>query len=133
EAALEVAPAEQWKQAQEIVNVVDGLPLALDQAGAYIKATQCGLKSYLEQFNACAKIYLDKRGTDTRHTESVGRSWSLSFDQVKSSNNPLAADLLRCCAFLAPDAIPEKILIGGAPELGSHFQSLTKNRALLDE
>jgi tetratricopeptide (TPR) repeat protein len=38
--------------------------------------------------------------------------------------NPSAADLLDVCAFLAPDAIPEDMLIAGASELGPHLAGL---------
>lgn len=37
-------------QAQVIVQVLDGLPLVLDQAGAYIEETSCGLAGYLELY-----------------------------------------------------------------------------------
>lgn len=45
-------------------------------------------------------------------------TWSLSFEQVKQANRAAEA-LLRCCALLAPDAIPEELLSEGASELGS--------------
>jgi tetratricopeptide (TPR) repeat protein len=35
-----------------------------------------------------------------------------------AKNNPAAADLLRICAFLAPDAIPEQVFTEGGKELG---------------
>ena len=35
-----------WRVAKQIVKTLRGLPLALDQAGAYIRETQCG-------FNDC--------------------------------------------------------------------------------
>jgi len=41
-----VAPAD-YKLAGEVVAELDGLPLALDLAGAYIAATSCGLAGYL--------------------------------------------------------------------------------------
>jgi len=44
-------------------------------------------------------------------------TFSLSFEKVEAVN-PAAADLLRICAFLDPNAIPEEILIEGASALG---------------
>ena len=44
---------------------------------------------------------------------SVATTWSLSFERVRREM-PCAADLLRLCAFLAPDAIPEEIITEGA-------------------
>ena len=47
--------------------------------------------------------------------------------------DPLAAELLRCCAFLAPDAIPEQMIVDGASELGTLLQPVAENTLLLDE
>jgi len=44
-------------------------------------------------------------------------TFSLAFAQVEKAN-PAAADLVRACAFLAPDAIPEEIFTQGGKELG---------------
>jgi hypothetical protein len=48
DALLETVDAPVHVQAQAIVRAMDGLPLALDQAGAYIEETGCGLSAYLE-------------------------------------------------------------------------------------
>ena len=46
----------------------------------------------------------------------------------------LAADLLRLCAFLAPDgAIPEEIVTVGAEHLGEHLQAISEDEGLFDE
>ena len=44
-------------------------------------------------------------------------TFSLAFAQVEKAN-PAAADLVRACAFPAPDAIPEEIFTQGGKELG---------------
>jgi hypothetical protein len=43
------SPADQ-ATAKEIATQLDGLPLALDQAGAYIEETGCGLTGYLDLY-----------------------------------------------------------------------------------
>jgi len=64
------------------------------------------------------KELLQRRGgLPTDHPEPVSTTWSLSFQQVEQAN-PAAADLLRLCAWLAPDAIPEEIITQGAAEPG---------------
>ena len=89
---------------------MDGLPLALDQAGAYIEETSCSLGDYLELFQTRQVQLLRRRGeVASDHPASVVATWSLSFEKVEQAN-PLASDLLRLCAFLHPDAIPEEIL-----------------------
>src|SRR5262249_39964722 len=46
---------------------------------------------------------------------------------------PAAGDLLRVCAFLAADAIPEEIITQGAVHLGERLQPMETDPFLLDE
>jgi len=116
-----------------IVKEMDGLPLALDQAGAYVEETGCGLAGYLTRYQQRWTELLKARGENTSdHPESVATTWSLSFEKVEQAN-PAAADLLRLCAFLAPDAIPEEeIVIEGAADLTPMLKSLASDPFLLD-
>jgi tetratricopeptide (TPR) repeat protein/DNA-binding XRE family transcriptional regulator len=130
---LEEASEEAQSQAADIVTELDALPLALDQAGAYIEETQCGLSAYLTLYRARRKELLHRRGNlPTDHPEPVAATWSLSFQQVQE-RFPAAADLLRLLAFLGPDAIPEEILTGGAPEPGPELSSAASDPLLMNE
>jgi tetratricopeptide (TPR) repeat protein len=104
-----------------ISTELGGLPLALDQAGAYIEETGCGLASYLDLYRQRRAELLKRRGAfGPDHPESVGTTFALSFEKIAGAN-PAAADLLRSCAFLHPDAIPEEIFTQGAAELGPNL------------
>lgn len=119
-------------EAQKISQVLDGLPLALDQAGAYIEETGCGLADYLERYQQRRAALLSRRGLlGTDHPESVDTTLSLAFERVKRAN-PAAAELLRFCAFLDPDAIPEEILTEGASELGPILGPVAADQVALD-
>ena len=48
----------------------------------------------------------------------MATTWSLSFQKVEQAN-PAAAELLRLCAFLAPDNIPEELIRDGAAQWSS--------------
>jgi len=113
------------EEIDEAINVVIALaqfPLAIDQAGAYIEETGCSLHDYLHLYQQHRSTLLARRGKQaTPYPESVASTWSLSFAQVQRSN-PAAAELLRLCAFLAPDHIPEELLTGGA----SHWPPLLR-------
>ena len=71
-------------------------------------------------------------GTGREYPESVATTWSLSFEQVERLS-PMATDLLRVCAFPAPDAIPEDLLLEGASALGARVQPLTSDATLLND
>lgn len=106
-------------QARCIYEELGGLPLALDQAGASIEETGCSLAGYHRLFQSRrADLLAEHRGLIDDHPLPVASTWSLSFEQIEQKN-PAAADLLRLCAFLAPDAIPEAMIVKGALHLGS--------------
>ncbi len=118
--------------AQVIVETVDGLALAIDQAGAYIEETGCSLIDYLEFYQTRRNRLLLMRGRDpVGHPEPVATTWSLSFDGVKQAN-PAAAELLQLCAFFHPDSIPETMLVAGAPELGPVLQPIVEDKMNLN-
>jgi hypothetical protein len=118
DAVLEAASSADQAAAKEIVTQLDGLPLALDQAGAYIEETGCGLPGYLELYRSHALELLRHRGVlASDHRDPVATTWALSFENIEKAN-PAAAELLRFCAFLSPDGIPEEVFNEGASELG---------------
>src|SRR5260370_11181848 len=116
-----------------IVSELGGLPLARDQAGAYIEETNCGLSGYLNLYRTRRKDLLQRRSKlRTDHPQPVGTTWSLSFQKVEQAN-PAAADLLRLCAFLDPDAIPEDIITEGAAEAGPLLHPVAADPFQLNE
>ncbi len=66
------------------------------------------------------------------HPEPVATTWSLSFERVEA-HNPAAADLLRLCAYLAPDAIPEEIITQGTKYLGPLLAPVAADAFLLSQ
>ena len=119
--------------AQALVEELDGLPLALDQVGAYIEETGCSLAEYLALYRSRRLALLKRQSSiSADYPHSVASTWSLSFQQVEQAN-PAAAELLRLCAFLYPDAIPEEIITEGAAEWGPVLEKVTDDSLLLNE
>jgi hypothetical protein len=120
-------------EAAAIVMEMDGLPLALDQAGTYIEETGCSVAAYLDQYRQRQATLLNRRGgLGIDHPEPVATTWSLSFELIEQVS-PTAADLLRFCAFISPDAIPEEMIVKSASELGEHLLPIASNPFLLGE
>ena len=117
DAPLEAAFETDRKPAREITEQVAGLPLALDQAAAYIEETPSTPAKYLKLYRTEGAALRDRRGKLATDHASVTITFSLAFARVAEAN-PAAADLVRACAFLAPDAIPEEIFTQGGKELG---------------
>jgi tetratricopeptide (TPR) repeat protein len=124
-ATLEQASAEERELALQISQELGRLPLALDQAGAYLEETGADLDSYWQIYQQHRANLLERRGgLVADHPAPVATTWSLSFERVEEKN-PATADLLRLCAFLAPDSIPEEILAKGTSCLGPGLAEVT--------
>ena len=104
--------------AKTLVEMMDGLPLALDQVGAYVERTGCSLTDYLSMYQNHHVQLLDERSELAEHPHSVVKTILFSFQKLVQVNET-AADMLRLCAFLAPDAIPEDLFTQGAASLGT--------------
>ncbi|HWZ19718.1 MAG TPA: FxSxx-COOH system tetratricopeptide repeat protein, partial [Ktedonobacteraceae bacterium] len=132
DATLEQADVSERAVSLSITQELGGLPLALDQAGAYIEETQCSLADYLHLYRSQRADLLKARGgLVPDHPEPVAATWSLSFAQVEK-HSAAAADLLRVCAFLHPDAIPEEIISEGAT-LGPNLQAVAQNPLIFNQ
>jgi tetratricopeptide (TPR) repeat protein len=113
EQQLSDAKAADLDVARRICREVDGLPLALAQAGAYIERTSRGLTRYLEMLTkSFAKVMSEPGGEDLRH-EPVVATFSLSLHELEN-DHPASAELLKAVAFLSPDNIPEEIFTKGS-------------------
>jgi len=106
--------------ALQISSELGGLPLALDQAGAFIEETPCSLAEYLEIYLSEKEKLLAERGGSLGDHQSVTVTFSLAFEKT-AVDNAAAGDFVRLCAFFAPDAIPEEIFTKGAAELGENL------------
>ncbi len=109
---LEQAPPAVIKQAQELVQDLGGLPLALDQAAAYVDETQCGLEQYLQRYRTRRMLLLQRRGELVDHPGSVATTLSLSLEKAAEKAAQLslvAVNVMQLCAYLSPDAIPEEL------------------------
>ncbi|HET9920569.1 MAG TPA: tetratricopeptide repeat protein [Ktedonobacteraceae bacterium] len=130
---LDSVQAADGAAAERIVKEMDGLPLAIVQAGAFVQETGCSLADYLDLYATYRKELLARSSRlILDHPETVAATWSLSFQQIERTN-PAAADVLRFCAFLAADAIPEELLTRGATELSAAFAAVAADALQLNE
>jgi tetratricopeptide (TPR) repeat protein/transcriptional regulator with XRE-family HTH domain len=117
--------------AHQLVTELGGLPLALDQAGAYIEETGCGLAEYVQRYSQKRQLLLDRRGLSSDHPLSVVATLRLACQRV-AEQQPAALELLRCCAFLSAEAIPEELLLAGGDYLGPVLGPLASDATHFD-
>ncbi len=100
---------EEYDAARELARLLGGLPLALDQAGAYVEETGCSLSDYLQRYRQQRGQLLARRGAPgADHPHSVTTTLLLAYQRLEREQ-PAAAALLRVCAFLHAEAIPEEL------------------------
>ena len=109
-------PAEK-NAAEHLAAELGYLPLALEQAAAYITAKTARFQDYLTSYQRQRLALLNKAQPKTgEYPASVASTWALNFQEVEQ--DPVAADVLRVSAFLSPDAIPLELLSSGASQFG---------------
>ena len=93
------------------------LPLALEEAAAYIEATGRSIATYRRLLES-NRLRLFEEGTPpVDYPWTVRSTWELSLKRLEAEA-PQAAQLLYLCAYLAPDDIPLAELRAGLARLG---------------
>jgi Tetratricopeptide repeat len=104
------------RAAAELAVELGGLPLALEQAAAYMQATGDSLADYLASFRQRRPDMMG-RGEPTGYGKTVATTWSLAFERLQQAS-PGAVGLLRLLAFCAPEAVPQRLLLRPRPGFG---------------
>jgi hypothetical protein len=95
-----------------LAEELGALPLACEQAAAYIVATGTSISEYLALFNERRS---ELWGEEARHLKDIGERvtvstvWELSFAKIRESQ-PAAIDLLNLLSFMAAETVPLRII-----------------------
>ena len=86
------------------------LPLAVEQAGAYLAQSSATPREYLDLLAGypAAMYQASAEGGDAART--IARIWRVTLDRL--ADDPLAGQVLRILAWYAPEAIPRALLDG---------------------
>ncbi|WP_344406665.1 FxSxx-COOH system tetratricopeptide repeat protein [Streptomyces longisporus] len=97
--------------ASELCAELGHLPLAVEQAAAYLAQNPLTPRAYLALLDEYpAEMYGDG-AVVTPHEHTIAKIWNVTLDRI-TALQPQAADLLRLLAWYAPDQIPVTILDG---------------------
>ena len=114
---------------RELAIELGGLPLALDQAAAYIRYLSCSIKDYVEQYRDQKGELLKKMETQepdectSRDRLAVHTTWLMNFEHITNSSRypkevRVAATLvMEISAYLGPDDIPFEVINQGLPQI----------------
>jgi hypothetical protein len=120
------------KAADALAGELGDLPMALEQAGAYIETTGTTFTDYQELFRSRRKELEEDESTPPDYPDSVANTWSLAMEAV-SKESKEAADLLNLCAFLDLDEIPLEMLREGAEHIPEPLASIVTDRLAMDQ
>jgi tetratricopeptide (TPR) repeat protein len=85
--------------ADKLSDAVGDLPLALDQAAAYVESNGISIEEYVGLLGPYSKELL----------QPVAATWRISFEKLRTEETG-ALDLLNLIAWMAPDNIPRDLL-----------------------
>ncbi|WP_109120129.1 tetratricopeptide repeat protein [Azospirillum sp. TSO22-1] len=109
-------------EAEALARDLDGLPLALEQAAAYVKASGIGFAAYRhlfqERFTALAG-----RSPPRDYPAPLLTTWNVSL-QAAERACAAAGDLMRLLAVFAPDDIPRSLFLEHGSELAPPLDAL---------
>jgi hypothetical protein len=94
---------------EELAVELGDLPLAVEQAGAYLEQTALPAFDYLRRFRAQRNSMLE-RGNVLGYHGRLDTAWLMSLERLRR-DNPTAVQLLQIGAFLAPEPIPLELFV----------------------
>ena len=118
------ATGEQDSEIREVVRELGGLPLALDQAAAYIRCLHQPIKEYVKKYRKQKLLLLKKRKArnlvenTSPERLAIHTTWLLNFDHIRQISKEMELGeipslVMRVSAFLGPDDIPYEVINEG--------------------
>ena len=121
-----IGPREK-EEAAIIVDKLGYLPLAIEQAAAYIREVSQNVFSFLNDYEKNMKdLHKWTPQGNWKYSYSVATTWSMSFRAIREESEG-AATLLQLFAFLNPDQILIDFLERGANGLNDALRSIISN------
>ena len=95
--------------AHSVAEELGDLPLALEQAAAFINETGMGFSEYLELYQTRRNELWDEENPPIGYPDTVGTAWSLAIEKVQEEA-PAGILVLKLCSYFAPDEIPRSLI-----------------------
>ena len=109
------------QQAAEIVQMLGCLPLAIEQAAAYVREVTADFSAFLEEYQRNhERLHTWVPTGNRQYPNSIATTWSMSFPLLQG--NP--SKLLRLFSFLNPDGILILFLQSGAEALENDLRDI---------
>ena len=121
---------------RELVGELGGLPLALDQAAAYIRSLRQPIKEYLKKYRKQKMLLLEKKKArnlvenTSPERLAIHTTWLLNFKHVNQMSEEMdlgetPSIVMRMSAYLGPDDIPYQVINEGLHVVGTSGQEVS--------
>ena len=121
--------------ARLLAKELDNFPLALEQAGAYIKnSRKKSYENYIKFYKISEnrlKLLFEREKPDKYH-ETIAKTWQISIDKIANELS-CSKDLLYIISFFAPDNIPIDIFEKHREFLSLDLKNLFENELNAEE
>jgi tetratricopeptide (TPR) repeat protein len=107
-----------------------GLPLALEQAAAYIENNHLTLQAYLDLFRRNKLRLFTKSQPPTNYQFTVATTWQISLEKITGE---ATRQLLYLSAFLDPDRIKKELFHDGAAVLPQPLAETVTDEVIFNE
>jgi hypothetical protein len=112
--------------ADRLAEALGDLPLALTQAAGFIAETGMTAEEHLGLLRTRAAQLL-AHARPVSYARSLAAVTQLAIEKI-AEDDPAAAELANLCAFMAPEPIPEDLIINAAGELPSSLAARVADR-----
>ena len=117
--------------ARQIAEQLGRLPLALEQAAAYLDRSQMPANEYLELLRS-RTAELSAPGQASARGDTIAALCDISLDRI-SGESPAAVQLLDICAYLAPEPIPLDMFAACSGQLPEPLSSAAADQAAFSD
>jgi tetratricopeptide (TPR) repeat protein len=106
---------------EALAHELNGTPLALEQAAAWVLNQDESFASYLSEYRQAHPAIQERYGPMSKPSaQAAATTCHLNLQRVEAES-PSSAKLLQLSAFLGSSAIPFELLTSGRSELGAEF------------
>ena len=111
--ALKINNNHQDKNIKELHYLLEGLPLALQQAIAYIKVQKIKIKNYVDRYKEESRRLLNfnfREYTNDPYLKTTYTTWQVTLKKIKEvpQIGSIATEIMESISFIAPEELYEK-------------------------
>jgi hypothetical protein len=111
--------------ATDLANKLDGLPLALATAGAYLEQVSINYTEYLQLYQSSWQQLHKETPQLAAYNETLYSTWNVSYRYIEQQS-PIAAMLLCQWAYFASEDLWFELLDNDSPQKPEWLRELTK-------